>query len=689
MNNSNKSEDLTMLQDAQPSLLEYWLAVRRHRRMVVIVAVAVIAMLWLRPPQYKSVARLQLNTASLTTEGSASTNPATALLIHTELLTSQRTMLGVVDKLNLCSRWAQSGKDLEPAVAAARVKEKLLISRRPDQVFIDITAVDAEAATALSLANTVAEVFTAQLAEDQKRAAAVPVQALRKELDARELDLQSAREAYTKCRDEMSLAALEAGSTDDASPAQLRQQLAASRAEIAARNLRLLVLRQLAERRMYGVFNLMTGDEAAAGLIRQVTDADHELADASSVYGADHPELLRLTTRAHDLRGELDAHLADRIAVAETEQQFAEARTKELTTRIDRCMLAAWSVSRMQDQLTIADHNLDKATKAVDDLQAKAQSLAMQPERALPATIVDTAQIVKMPTGFGLLTTIVTGLGMGAVFAILFDSQKSTFKRLADFERHLGLPVVGVIGTLQPASRAAAVTAQREAYRILRNQLMFSSASRPLTSLCLLSAGAGEGKSFTVANLASVWAELGKRVLVVDTDLNHPTAHHLLGVSNDVGFADYLAGDRSFDQIVQTTATPGVSVIAAGQGRAGSFITPERIRQLVATAAGKFDLVLYDTPAILQMSDAGIVASEVGTCLMIVQHCGYPRHMARRARQIVQGLGVRVVGLVVNKVHPAERDAFFGYRDGYYYYNHNRDRHATASASDLSIRIAA
>src|SRR5688500_8933264 len=150
--------------------------------------------------------------------------------------------------------------------------------------------------------------------------------------------------------------------------------------------------------------------------------------------------------------------------------------------------------------------------------------------------------------------------------------------------------------------------AQKEAYRLLRNQLEAARGDRHFHSLCLVSAGAGEGKSSTAANLAAVWVELGLRVLVVDTDVRRPTLHKLMGASNEIGVAEYCASDVRIESIIQDTEIAGVSLIAAGRARGDyGYITPGRMATLAREAAKRFDLVLYDTPASLQIGDGTIV----------------------------------------------------------------------------------
>jgi polysaccharide biosynthesis transport protein len=216
--------------------------------------------------------------------------------------------------------------------------------------------------------------------------------------------------------------------------------------------------------------------------------------------------------------------------------------------------------------------------------------------------------------------------------------------------------------------------AHLEAYRMLRTNIEFAKPAGALTSLCVLSAGAGEGKSFTIVNLAFVYAQHGARVLIVDSDLRRPSMHENLGISNTIGLADYLSGQKTVEAIIQPTEIPNVSAIAGGGGGTSKdalpLLTSRRMAELIEQVGQQFDVVLYDTPPILGVSDAAIMAREVGFSLLVIQHRRYPRNMARRAVQVVQNAGGKLLGIVVNNVQ-------LGHDETYYYY-HDQAEHNQA-----------
>ncbi len=210
-----------------------------------------------------------------------------------------------------------------------------------------------------------------------------------------------------------------------------------------------------------------------------------------------------------------------------------------------------------------------------------------------------------------------------------------------------------------------------------------------MTSLCVLSAGAGEGKSFTIINLAFVYSQHGARVLVVDSDLRRPSVHKDLRMSDTVGLGDYLSGEKSIDEIIQPTEIPNVSAIAGGgSGTAKDalpLLTSRRMADLIEQVGRQFDVVLYDTPPILGVSDAAIMAREVGLSIFVIQHRRYPRNMARRAVQVIQNAGGRILGVVVNNVQLGHDETYYYYHDQGEHYQHTpaREKQPVAAVKPL------
>jgi capsular exopolysaccharide synthesis family protein len=237
-------------------------------------------------------------------------------------------------------------------------------------------------------------------------------------------------------------------------------------------------------------------------------------------------------------------------------------------------------------------------------------------------------------------------------------------------ERFLGVPVLAVIpknvGILM---HQKGDSPDAEAYRILRTNIEFNRKNPDANTLTLISGGPGEGKSTTLFNLAYTCAKGGYSVLVVDADLRRPSQHRLFGVENTVGLSNYLTSNMSFEEVVRTTGVDNLSFIPSGQlpRDAVGILNSQRMTDLIRNTKMRYDLVMFDSPPILGVSDGAVLASEVDLSIMVIEHRRFPRSMLQRVKQAVVNVGGNLLGVVLNKVD-ARHDSGYGYYGNYYDY---------------------
>jgi capsular exopolysaccharide synthesis family protein len=207
-----------------------------------------------------------------------------------------------------------------------------------------------------------------------------------------------------------------------------------------------------------------------------------------------------------------------------------------------------------------------------------------------------------------------------------------------------------------------------EAFRSMKTALLFSASGRRTTPKVLLvtSALAGEGKTFGSLNLATALAEAGARVLLVDADLRHARCHEVLGVVNDRGLSNLLAGEMKANEVIQTVKLPRFSFVAAGPkpSTPPDLAGSEELRSALEDWRAKYNFVILDTPPALLVSDAVVLAQQVDGVVLVVKGDETPRELVRRVRDRLVRSGAQVLGVVVNNVGRA-------WGDGYYYDDYN------------------
>ncbi|MHB8077042.1 CpsD/CapB family tyrosine-protein kinase [Desulfosporosinus fructosivorans] len=205
-----------------------------------------------------------------------------------------------------------------------------------------------------------------------------------------------------------------------------------------------------------------------------------------------------------------------------------------------------------------------------------------------------------------------------------------------------------------------------EAYRVLRTNVQFTSVDSETQKVVVTSSGPREGKSHTVANLAVSMAQSGKSVLIIDADLRNPTQHKLFGLDNGDGLSVFLVQDQDYRKYIYETTVPGVMVLPAGPvpPNPAELVGSKRMKRLIEEVSKQFDMVLIDTPPIIAVTDAAILAQEVDGVILVLASGEVNKSYAQKAKEQLDKLGVKILGAVLNKVD-------MNTNEYYYYYSYN------------------
>ena len=180
-----------------------------------------------------------------------------------------------------------------------------------------------------------------------------------------------------------------------------------------------------------------------------------------------------------------------------------------------------------------------------------------------------------------------------------------------------------------------------EAYRVLRTNILFSRKDTNWRTMTVVSGGAGEGKSTTIFNLATVFAQNGNRVLIVDSDLRRPSLHKILNVANNLGLTNYLLKQNRLEEVIQTTPVPSLDFMPSGRLPSSSIgiLNSAAMKEFIAEAKSRYDFVFFDSPPIMGVSDASILASEVDMAVLVEVHD------AAELERVLALEGVQLIGI--------------------------------------------
>lgn len=219
-----------------------------------------------------------------------------------------------------------------------------------------------------------------------------------------------------------------------------------------------------------------------------------------------------------------------------------------------------------------------------------------------------------------------------------------------------------------------------EAYRTIRTNIQFSQISgKELKTILITSPTPNEGKSTTISNLGIIMAQAGKKVVVLDCDFRNPTQHKIFGMVNK-GISNCIATGEDLDSVIQATSIENLWVIPSGPvaPNPSELLGSDRMSELLAELAARFDYVLVDTPPIMPVTDAAVMASKVDGVIMLLESDAIVPKIAKEAKTRLEQGGARILGVVLNKVDVTSSHYGYGYGkdyDYYYYYGDDGEKH--------------
>ncbi len=621
-----------------------------------------------------------------------------------ETITKPETLYPVVDKLDLQKRWALPNRQ----AALGRLRGNLETQSSVRSDFVTIEFYDQDPNMAAEIANAVAASYMTRRVEvdsKQKQEALVVLEAQITEQeqlrDQARLKMQEAKRKGGIVGEWVSngSSSLTPGSdlrtTGETMYATREQALFMADQEIQGLGAEIDQLSKL------------NGDELvarASGLKLESQNVSGMTAElqkllvtreglASSGRGRLHPEIIGVDKQITTYKELILAAAKDHLAGLQNRLDAAKKRRESLVASNEDAKL------KLMDQQS-ANNDLDTAKDEVsyiEDILFKLKSSYTETKAGLeivksPATIYQQAEPEGRPAKpnvpLNLAVGGVLGLMFGIGLAFFLEYMDTTVKSLDDVERFLGVPVLAVIpkdvGVLH---RTSGFNPDAEAYRILRTNIEFNRQSPVANCITVTSGGAGEGKSTTLCNLANICAQGGYSVLLIDADLRRPRMHTLFDVSNAVGLTNFLTTNVQLEEVVVRTPVENLYFLPSGMLPADSagVLNSQRMTDLIADAKSRFDIVLIDSPPILGVSDASVLANVADLTMIVVQHRKLPRHMLLRVKQTVENVGGTVLGVVLNNVDVSS-DSQYQYYTSYYTYYSPNNNPATASGAKSEKR---
>jgi polysaccharide biosynthesis transport protein len=686
-------------QEAKLHFLDYWRIIRIRKTVILAVFLLVVItatlVTFILPESFSSTARIKIE-RDQTDIQSFQNAPMAGLydpyFIQTEFEVIQsEVILGkVIEDLKLNDDWGKkfnNGEKLKTTETMTLLKRMMDLRPVRNTSLIEIRVFSDNKDEAAKLANAIAEAYKDHRLAQRKKLTEGGIGALKERMDEEATNIKKAQQEVDDLRVKLKIS--ETMASGDA-PTMLMQAETLRRIEglriesqaeyVRQRTLLDKIKTLKPEQLAQAIPTTGVQDNLLGSLLEQLTLADQRYVSLTKDYGPEHSEVLKASAQVEDLRQKIK----DRV----------DGIMLGLDAKVDSLQAGLLDMSNQVDKATQTD--LDKATQSrpyfeakrnLEELQRFRQMLYLKiasekTDLELPKSsmveIVDRAvaglRPVRPNKPLNIALGVIIGLVVGVGLAFFIEYLDTSVKTIDDVERSLGSPVLGVVPqNVGIILDEGAESPHAEAYRVLRTNLLFSRKDDKLNSIAIVSAGAGEGKSTTVFNLAAVFAQSGQRVLIVDSDLRRPTLHKMLRITNNIGLTNYLLKQNTLEEVIQTTSLPTLDFMASGKLPSSSLgiLSSSQMRDLITELKQHYDFVFFDSPPVMGVSDASILASEVDMTLQVIQYRRYPQPMNIRAKQLIEKVGGNLVGIVLNNINMAQDESYY-YYSGYYHDYYSR-----------------
>lgn len=683
-------------QDSKLHFLDYWRIIRIRKTVIIAVFLLVVitttVVTYMLPPTYMSWTKMKVekDTSDVPLLGQmVPSGPPDPFFLQTEfeVIQSKTNLYQVIDRLDLNRRWSKdylAKGTLTKAETYEILRDKVDVRQWRNTTMIEIRVYSRNKAEAAEIANTISDIYRESRVSERSVASERGIKKIAEEIRDQQETVGKITEELDEYRKKNQITDLmidswsqgtmtaEVVRRTDSLKSQTVQQLARVNSTLKT----LEELRRTDPIRLRNALpTISPGETILMDLLTRQMATRQEYVTMSETMSPSHPNLVAATNLLKLLEQQIDERIVGIMEGLKTQVNAYNAELAELQAEVER--------AKNEDAAKITEHSqyFQKKRKLENErimLDTLTRKLALEKfDSAIPrqnlVVITDVAEEAIKPVkpniplniAFGVVVGLVVGIGL----AFFIEYLDTSVKTIDDVERALQAPVLGVIpqnvGSLLdqgPDSPHA------EAYRVLRTNILFTRKDQTFNTLTIVSGGAGEGKSTTLFNLAVVFAQNGHRVLVVDSDLRRPSMHRFFKVSNTLGLTNYLLAQNTLEEVIQTSNVPTLDFLPSGKLPSSSMgiLSSQKMKDLIAELKRRYDFVFFDSPPIMGVSDAVVLASEVDISLQVIQYRKYPQAMTIRAKQMVSKVGGYLVGIVLNNINMSQDENYY-YYSGYYY----------------------
>ncbi len=686
---------MAQTEEVKLHFLDYWRVIRVRWILILLafllVLVTAAVVTYFQPREYQSSVFVEVKSTAqnlriFSNMGDPSLPIHDPQLAPTVFQIIQRTgiLYPVIDDLKLQDKWTKGGARPSREQAYQMLRGKLNVEEVRNTDLLQISVLDVDPQRAADIANKIVAVYQDKRVEEEKDIMNRAVATMNEEVEKQRRTVAAAEAEVSRIRDEEHIVDLNPEGTED-TVAPVNSIVIKQEAELneADGKVSLLSARLEGIEKLKGedLMRMMPTLEIQDPTIQKILPAYQEAMAQEALMlnsglGENHPKVKALRATKEVYTRQLEQQVGSIRTALDKNLKAAQTNREQLQKRLDEINKKQLDSKNLSANYTRAKNTYIKEKMLFDGVRTRAQTQTM--ELAMPRMAVSVKQVaepasyaarprVALNLALGALVGLVIGLGL----AFFIEYLDTSVKTMEDVESLLGVPVLAIIPrNIKILHKEPGDTPDAEAYRILRTNIEFNRKNPEANALSVASGGPGEGKSTTLANLAFTSAQGGYTTLIVDADLRRPVQHNLFDLSNKVGLTNYLTTEMSLDDVILPTSVENLSLLPSGilPSDAVGILNSQRMSDMIAELKTRYDIVFFDSPPMLGVSDASVLASEVDQTIIVVQHRRFPRAMLTRVKQAVIGVGGNVLGVVLNNVDLKHDQNYYYYTNYYGYY---------------------
>jgi capsular exopolysaccharide synthesis family protein len=682
----DQTQTQTQANESSLHFLDYWRVIRSRKEIILAVMLLVVvtgtAFTLTLPRQYMADARIMVREDAMDIDVFerqyvGGYNPF-FMRTQYEIIQSRQILYQVINNLNLQQAWGEKvhddGTPLSREDAFNALSHSIKVEQFRDTSLISIQVYREDPEEAARVANEVAAVYRDQRLTAKRHEVKRAIEVLESEVQKQQERVDRAEQELEKIRKDLGVSIISKGfQADKLRLQQLEADRIAARVDMLVRKARLDQLEALDGEDLMNASSYIVNDQSLASIRAQLTDSEVSLKVLLENYGVNHPDVRRLQAGVDELRKKLTGALDGLKKGLRADYAVSLEKYNVLASELETARKSDIDAERDKFlPFDKAEREVEVQRQILDALRSRVAQTGIEIEvPRTPVEITDPAE-APMPNHpvspnivLNIIVSLILGLAAGIGLAYFIEYLDTSIKTVDDVERLLSLPVIGVIPQkVRPLIKEGPDSPHAEAYRVLKTNMQFANKNIGAGAFAVVSGGVGEGKSTTLFNLAYICAQLGDKVLIVDSDLRRPVQHTILGMSNRFGLTNVLMRDVPIEETIKPTSVPNLHFLPSGKLPRSSLglLNSQRMRELVKNLKARYDYVFFDSPPIMGVTDASILASEVDGVLLVVQYRKYPRMISTRAKRMIENVGGNILGVVLNNINIL--------RDDYYYYYH-------------------